>query len=43
MNNLMPSPRTALVVEDHRVLLDVLHDVLEDAGFDTTAVDHGRP
>ncbi len=43
MNSYMPSPRTALIVEDDQALLDVLHEVLEDAGFETTAVDCGRP
>ncbi len=43
MNNVMPSSRTALVVEDHHGLLDVLHEVLTDAGFETTAVARGRP
>ncbi len=41
MNNVTLASRTALVVEDHHSLLDVLHDALEDAGFDTTAVDCG--
>ena len=43
MNNVTPLPRTALVVEDDEHMLTFLHEVLEDAGFDTTAVDHGRP
>ncbi len=43
MNNVTPSPRTALIVEDDQALLDVLHEVLTDAGFETTAVDCGRP
>jgi DNA-binding response OmpR family regulator len=42
MNNVTPSRRTALVVEDHRATLDVLYDVLVAAGFKTTVSDHGR-
>ena len=42
MNKLRPSRRTALIVEDHQATLDVLHDVLVDAGFKTTVADHGR-
>ncbi len=41
MNNGTPSPRTALVIDDNHILLDVLHEALESAGFDTTAVDCG--
>ena len=37
------SPRTALIVEDDLVILGLLHEVLEDAGFDATAVDCGSP
>jgi len=43
MNNVTLAPRSALVVEDHHSLLDVLHEALTDAGFETTAVDCGRP
>ena len=43
MNNVTPLSRTALVVEDDQLMLNMLHDVLEDAGFETTAVDHGSP
>ena len=43
MNNVTPSPRTALIVEDDPALLDVLHEVLTVAGFETTALDCGRP
>ena len=43
MNNVTPSPRTALIVEDDQALLGVLHELLTDAGFETTAVDCGRP
>ncbi len=42
MNNVTPSRRTALVVEDHRATLDVLYDVLVDADFKTTVSDDGR-
>ncbi len=41
MNKVTPSPRTALVVEDDQLMLNVLHEALEDAGFVTTAVDCG--
>ena len=37
-----PSP-TALIVEGNHPTLDTLHEVLEDAGFETTAVDTGTP
>ncbi len=43
MNNVTLSPRTALVIDDNHILLDALHEALEDAGFDTTAVDCGSP
>ena len=43
MNNVIPSPRTALVVEDDQHMLKFLHEALEEAGFETTAVDCGRP
>jgi DNA-binding response OmpR family regulator len=43
MDRRSPSPRTALVVEDDQHLLNMLQDVLEYAGFETTAVDHGSP
>ena len=43
MNNVTPLSRTALVVEDNQLMLNLLHDVLEDAGFETTAVASGRP
>ena len=43
MNSYAPSPRTALVVEDDQALLDVLQEVLLDAGFETTAVTSGSP
>ena len=43
MNNVTPSLRTALIVEDDQDLFGVLHKALTDAGFETTAVDHGRP
>ncbi len=38
MNNVTPSPLTALVVEGCEFTREVLHDVLMEAGFDTTAV-----
>ena len=41
MNNGTPSPRTALVVEDDQLMLNVLHEALEDADFATTTVDRG--
>jgi DNA-binding response OmpR family regulator len=43
MNNVTLSPRTALVIDDNHILLDALYEALEDAGFDTTAVDRGSP
>ena len=43
MNNVALSTRTALIVEDDQALLDVLHEVLTDAGFETTAIDRGGP
>ncbi len=43
MNNVSLAPRTALVIDDNQHLLDALHDALEDAGFDTTAVASGSP
>ncbi len=43
MNNGTPSPRTALIVEDDQLTLTFLREVLEDAGFETTALDCGRP
>ena len=42
MNNVTPSPRTALVVEDDQLMLTFLHEVLEDAGFETTGVAQGN-
>ena len=41
MNNVPLAQRTALVVEDDQLMLNVLHKVLEEAGFVTTAVDCG--
>ena len=41
MNNVTPSPRTALVVEGCQWTREVLHDVLTDGGFATTAVGCG--
>ena len=38
MNNVTPSPRTALVVESCDFTREVLHDVLIEAGFDTTSL-----
>ena len=43
MNNVTPSLRTALIVEDDPALLNVLHEALTDAGFETTAVAYGSP
>ncbi len=42
MNNVTPLSRTALVVEDDQLMLNMLHDVLEDAGFETTVVAQGK-
>ena len=42
MNNVTPSPRTALVVEDDQHMLKFLHEALEDAGFETTVVAQGN-
>ncbi len=42
MNNVTPLSRTALVVEDDQLMLKLLHEVLEDAGFETTVVDQGK-
>ena len=42
MNNVTPESPTALVVEDDHLMLNMLHEVLEHAGFQTTAVDHGQ-
>ena len=42
MDSRAPPSRTALVVDDYQPILTLLHYVLEDAGFETTAVDHGR-
>jgi len=42
MNNVTPLPRTALVVEDDEHMLTFLHEVLEDAGFETTGVAQGK-
>ena len=42
MNNVTPSSRTALVVEGCELTRQVLHDVLVDAGFETTAVGCGQ-
>jgi len=41
MNSYTPLPRTALVVEDNELTLEVLHYALEGAGFATSAVDRG--
>ena len=43
MTNVIPSRRTALVVEDDQLMLNLLHDVLAVAGFETTTVDSGSP
>ena len=42
MNNVTPSSRTALVVEGCELTRQVLHDVLVDAGVETTAVGCGQ-
>ena len=41
MNSVTPVSRTALVVEDEQHMLNLLHDVLEDAGFETTTATSG--
>ena len=41
MNNVTPSPRTALVVDPNELTLEVLQYALEDAGFETTTVTRG--
>ena len=41
MDSRVPPSRTALVVDDYQPILTLLHHVLQDAGFETTAVDHG--
>ncbi len=41
MNNGTPSPRTALIVEDDHPTLELLHEVLENAGFETMDADCG--
>jgi DNA-binding response OmpR family regulator len=41
MHNVTLSSRTALIVEDNQLTLELLAHVLEDAGFQTTAVARG--
>ncbi len=41
MNNVTPSPRTALVVDNNELTLEVLQYALEDAGFETTTATSG--
>jgi DNA-binding response OmpR family regulator len=41
MDHSSPPRRTALVVDDDQPTLELLHEVLEGAGFATTAVDRG--
>ncbi len=43
MDGHSPERRTALIVEDDDLTLEVLNYALEDAGFATTAVDCGMP
>lgn len=42
MNTPHTHPRTALIVEDNRLMLDLLEQVLSTAGFGTTTADHGQ-
>ena len=41
MNNVTLSPRTALVVDNNELTLEVLQYALEDAGFETTTATSG--
>jgi two-component system alkaline phosphatase synthesis response regulator PhoP len=41
MDSRSPPSRTALVVDGYQPTLTLLQYVLEDAGFETTTVDHG--
>ncbi len=43
MDSRAPLSRTALVVDGYQSTLTLLQYVLEDAGFETTTVDHGGP
>ncbi len=43
MDSTEHAPSAALVVEDDRAILELLDEVLQDAGFDTTLLTVGRP
>ena len=43
MTNAMETRRTALVVDDDPAIREVLAEILEDAGFTTTAFAYGQP